>query len=31
MCIECVMAWLLHGDGAVCLVGHGRVYWKGSK
>jgi hypothetical protein len=22
-CIECVMAWLLYGDGAVCLLcGH---------
>lgn len=30
MCIECIMAWLLYGDGAVCLVGHGRVYWRGS-
>lgn len=26
MCIECVVAWLLFGDGATCLAGHGRVY-----
>lgn len=26
-CIECLMAWLLFGDGAKCLAGHGRVYF----
>jgi hypothetical protein len=24
-CLDCIMAWLLFGDGAVCLAGHGRV------
>lgn len=28
VCIECVMAWLLYGDGAECLLHHGRVYWQ---
>lgn len=28
-CVECIMAWLLFGDGAKCLAGHGRVYWRG--
>jgi hypothetical protein len=28
MCIDCIMAWLLYGDGAKCLAGHGRVYWR---
>jgi hypothetical protein len=28
-CIECVMAWLLYGDGAECLMGHGLVYMVG--
>lgn len=31
MCMDCIMAWLLFGDGAKCLAGHGRIYWKGSK
>lgn len=26
LCIECIMAWLLFGDGARCLAGHGLVY-----
>ena len=26
VCGECLMAWLIHGDGAECLLGHGRVY-----
>lgn len=30
-CIDCIMAWLLFGDGAVCLAGHGKVYWRGPK
>lgn len=29
MCMDCIMAWLLFGDGAKCLAGHGLVYWKG--
>lgn len=28
-CMDCIMAYLLFGDGAVCLAGHGRIYWKG--
>lgn len=31
VCIECTMAWLLYGDGAVCLLHRQPVYWKGSK
>lgn len=27
-CIECLLAWLMYGDGAECLAGHGRVYRK---
>jgi hypothetical protein len=28
ICLDCIMAWLLFGDGAECLAGHGRVYWR---
>lgn len=28
-CIECTVTWLLFGDGAKCLAGHGHVYWHG--
>lgn len=28
-CIDCIMAYLLFGDGAICLAGHGAVYWVG--
>jgi hypothetical protein len=31
VCIECIMTWLLFGDGAVCLRCNARIYWKGSK
>lgn len=27
-CIECVMAWLLYGDGAICLLHREPVYWR---
>lgn len=30
MCIECIIAWLLFGDGAICLYHREAVYWKGS-
>lgn len=30
-CIECAMAWLLKGDGAVCLLHKQPIYWKGTK
>jgi len=26
-CIECLMAWLLYGDGAICLYHLAPVYW----
>lgn len=28
ICIDCIMAWLLYDDGAECLAGHGRIYWR---
>jgi hypothetical protein len=28
-CIECIMAWLLFGDGAICLLHRQPVYWRG--
>ena len=30
-CVECVMAWLLFGNGAKCLAGHGLVYYLNDK
>jgi hypothetical protein len=31
MCLDCIMAWLLYGDGAECLAGHGKVYFAGEE
>lgn len=28
-CIECVMTWLMFGDGAICLACKLPVVWKG--
>jgi|GEM_PF-4430178 len=30
-CIECLMAWLLFGDGAICLLHRKPVFWIGGK
>jgi hypothetical protein len=27
MCIECIMAWLLFGDGAICLFHRQPVFY----
>jgi hypothetical protein len=29
-CIECMFAWLLYGDGAICLLHRERVFLRGS-
>jgi len=30
-CIECLMTWLLKGDGGICLLCQAPVYWIGKK
>jgi hypothetical protein len=30
-CLECLMTWLLKGDGGLCLLCQKPVYWKAKK